>query len=173
MRMKLTNATPIETERKFLIQKPDLEKLKALEGCNVSRITQTYLTDPDGNVERVRMRVYADKTVYTHTVKRRISPMSALEEEHVIDRAEYDLLLARADAKRAPIEKTRCAIPFAGHTAEIDIYPFWQKQAVLEIELTGEDDRVPVPGFVTVIRDVTGDHSYSNNSLSLKVPKED
>ena len=171
--MKLTNATPIETERKFLIRKPDGAYLAALEGCTASDITQTYLQNEDGNTERVRRRVYTDRTVYTHTVKKRISPMSALEQEREISPDEYALLLTRADPARRPIIKTRYAVPYAGHTAEIDVYPFWNRQAVLEIELQSENDDVPLPDFVTVIREVTGDHSYSNNSLSLKVPKED
>ncbi|MBQ4452826.1 MAG: hypothetical protein II912_10735 [Clostridia bacterium] len=171
--MKLTNATPIETERKFLIRKPDGAFLAALEGCTVSDITQTYLLNEDGNTERVRRRVYADRTVYTHTVKKRISPMSALEQEREISPDEYALLLTRADPARRPIIKTRYAVPHAGHTAEIDVYPFWNRQAVLEIELQSENDGVPLPDFMTVIREVTGDHSYSNNSLSLKVPEED
>ena len=121
----------------------------------------------------MRRRVYADRTVYTHTVKKRISPRSALEQEREISPDEYARLLTRADSARRPIIKTRYAVPYAGHTAEIDVYPFWNRQAVLEIELQSENDGAPLPDFVTVIREVTGDHSYSNNSLSLKVPEED
>ena len=82
-------------------------------------------------------------------------------------------LLEHKDPLKRVITKTRCAVPYEGHVAEIDIYPFWQKQAVLEIELNGEDDDVAIPEFVSVIREVTGDHAYSNNKLSISIPDED
>ena len=75
--------------------------------------------------------------------------------------------------KKNKIKKTRYAIPIDHHIAEIDIYPFWKKQAVMEIELKSEDDSVTLPDFVEVLREVTGDRTYSNNALSKSVPAED
>lgn len=163
----------IETERKFLIKMPDTEALMRLPGCVWSRITQTYLLNDEHLTERIRKRVYADKTVYTHTSKRRISPLSSVEDEKEITHEEYRLLKQRRDPDKEKIRKQRFAIPYRGHTAEIDIFPFWQKQAMMEIELTDEADEASLPPFVTVIREVTGDKSYSNNSMSKKIPTED
>lgn len=171
--MTMTNPIPIEIERKYLIRMPDTDRLSVLEGCTVSHITQTYLNNPDGAVERVRERIYSDHTSYTHTIKKRIDQISAREEEYEISRDEYASLLLRADVNRIPIRKTRYAVPYAGHTAEIDVYPFWDRQAVLEIELTSEDDKVPFPSFLQLIREVSGNHKYSNNALSLKIPEQD
>ncbi len=163
---------PIETERKFLIRLPSDALLCAQPGCEKSEITQTYLLNPAA-VERVRKRVYTDRVVYTHTLKRRISAMSALEQERDITRAEYDALLERRDPMRREILKTRYAIPHGRFVAEVDVYPFWRRQAVLEIELPSEDAACGIPEYLSLIREVTGDRSYSNNRLSLKVPEED
>ena len=162
-----------EIERKFLIAMPDMDVLRAQPGFGSSHIVQTYLVNPDGFTERVRMREYADRTVYYHTLKKRLSAASAYEDESEIDTTEYTSLLRRADTAKTPINKMRCTIPFKGHVCEIDIYPFWRKQAVLEIELSGEDEAYSIPSCIRVIREVTGNHAYSNNALSLVVPDED
>jgi len=162
-----------EIERKFLIEKPAVEELAALEGCVVTPILQTYLVNPDGYTERVRMREYPSGTAYYHTLKKRISSASAYENEEEISFDEYTALLNRADSQRIPISKTRCAIPYEGHTLEVDIYPFWHRQAVLEIELGSEDEAYSIPDYISVIREVTGNHAYSNNALSKTIPAED
>lgn len=164
---------PIETERKFIIRMPDEAALLGLQGCKSSRIVQTYLRSDEHVTERIRKREYADKIVYTHTIKRRISPMSSLEDENEITQEEYKLLKQRKDPKKRKIKKIRYAIPWHGHIAEIDVYPFWERQAIMEIELNDESDQIELPDFVTVLREVTGDKAYSNNSLSKKIPDED
>lgn len=162
-----------EIERKYLIEMPDDALLMEQPGAEKSAIVQTYLTSPEGVTERVRRRDYGDRVVCFHTIKKRLSAMSAFEDESVIDEAEYESLLTRADKNKTPIIKTRYAIPYAEHVAEIDVYPFWKYQAVLEIELESEDTVVPFPPYLTLIREVTGDHAYSNNKLSVKIPEED
>ena len=163
----------IETERKFLIKMPDTAVLMQQPGCRVSRITQTYLINGEHKTERIRKRVYEDRTVYTHTIKQRISPMSSIEDETEITHDEYKLLKQRRDPEKNKIRKQRFAIPYGGHTAEIDIFPFWTKQAMMEIELEGEADAAGLPPFVAVLREVTGDKRYSNNSMSRTIPPED
>ena len=162
-----------ETERKYLIEMPEEGMLAGLQGAEKSAIVQTYLVSPEGTTERVRRRDYGNRVVCYHTIKKRISTMSASEDERIVSQAEYENLLLRADPKKTPIIKTRWCIPHEGHVAEIDIYPFWKHQAVLEIELESEDTVVPFPSWLTLIREVTGDHAYSNNKLSVKVPGED
>lgn len=162
-----------EIERKFLIEKPDENMLLELDGAVRSEIVQTYLVNTDGMIERVRRRDFGTHVVYYHTRKKRLSAMSAFEDESEITENEYQLLLQRADESKKPIVKTRWAIPFCGHTAEIDIYPFWKHQAVLEIEQESESIELPFPPYLSLIREVTGDHAYSNNQLSKSVPEED
>ena len=161
-----------EIERKFLIQMPDVGMLARAEGCRVSLIRQTYLLREDGS-ERVRARLFSDRLELTHTVKNRISPISAFEDERTINNSEYLALLARRDPSRDDIFKTRFAFPYEGHVFEIDVYPFWHRQAVMEVELESECEEVEFPPFISIIREVSGDRSYSNKSLSTKIPEED
>ena len=169
---EMKNDPPIECERKYLIRYPDIPALLAM-GAQKSEITQTYLTAAQGTTERVRERIYPTKTVYIHTVKRRLTPLSAIEEERELSHEEYTALLARSDKERHPVKKTRYTLPFAGHLLEIDVYPFWSRQAVLEIELVSEEDQAEIPEFLSVLREVTADRAYKNVSLALKIPPED
>ena len=163
---------PIECERKLLIRYPDVSLLLSL-GAVRSEIKQTYLIAEAGTTARVRMRTTEGKTKYVHTVKRRLSALSAIEEEREITKEEYDALLKEKDESRHAVEKARYVLPYEGYTLEIDIYPFWQKQAILEIEMGGEDESPLIPPFLSVIRDVTAEHAYKNVSLAKEIPAED
>lgn len=164
--------SPIECERKLLIRYPDTERLLA-EGATKSDITQTYLVAESGSTARIRMRTEDGVSRYYHTVKRRISALSAIEEEQEISAEEYTLLLKAKDPSRQAILKTRYVLPYAGHLLEIDIYPFWRSQAVLECELSSESELFDIPPYITVLRDVTADVAYKNVSLAKAIPPED
>lgn len=165
------NIDGFEIERKYLIRYPAAE---LLERCaSRSFITQTYLAKRDGHGgERVRKRVYAERTEYTHTEKRRITAMRREEREREISREEYEALLQRADPERRTIEKTRYCLRRGGKIFEIDVYPFWSDRAVMEIELEGEEESVRVPEEIDVIREITQDKRYTNRAIAKEIPQE-
>lgn len=165
------NIKGFEIERKYLIRFPGEKILKHCEGR--SEITQTYLkTENEGESERVRKRVYEDKTEYTHTVKKRLSDMRRVENESEINEEEYRELLRRADPKRRTIEKRRYCLAYEGKIFEIDIYPFWSEKAVMEVELESEEDNVKLPPEMEIIREITGDKRYTNAAIAKKIPEE-
>ena len=53
-----------------------------------------------------------------------------------------------------------------------DLYPFWEKQAVLEVELRDEDEGFQIPPELRILREVTGDPRYLNSSLAREIPDE-
>lgn len=169
----LFGAAQLEIEHKYLIRMPDTALLMAQPHCRKLSITQTYLEAPTGETHRVRRAAEGDSVTLFETRKRRVSALSAVEEERVLTAAEYEVLLGRADPTRRPVEKTRYKFPFAGHTVEIDVYPFWQDRAVLEVEIAREDEEILLPPFVTVLREVTADKSYKNVNLAKSVPMDD
>ena len=158
----------IEIERKFVIKYPDIALLEASPQTKKIEITQTYTTD------NIRLRKWAEqgKITYIKTVKYRISDISRIEEENEISKQEYETLLLKADKARNEIVKTRYRYYYLGKLFEIDVFPFWQKQAFLEIELEREDEPFTLPPFVEVIREVTHDKAYRNYALTLMIPKE-
>ena len=48
---------------------------------------------------------------------------------------------------------------------EIDIYPFWNDKAIVEIELSDENTQIAFPPFLKVIKEVTDDNNYKNTVI--------
>lgn len=158
----------IEIERKYLILRPSEEELYALPECRITEIVQTYLiTAENGALRRVRKRgTEQDGYTYYYTEKTDIAFGERIERERVVGESEYLRLLADADPERRPIEKRRCVFVHDGQLFELDIYPFSDRYASLEIELDDINAEVRLPEYITVIKDVTGDKRYDNCSLA-------
>lgn len=163
------NNNGFEIERKFLIHRP--EDIWLEENAVGSNIIQTYLkTNVPGCSERVRKRSGANDTVYTHTEKKRISAMRREEREEEIDEKEYLVLLKAADPQRRVIYKRRYVLTYKSQSFEIDIYPFWNDRAVMEIEMENETVQVELPEDISVIKEITEDKRYTNASLAREIP---
>jgi len=162
----------IETERKFIIEKPDFAALSLNHGYTSSKITQIYIKSDDGRTHRIRRREYGNVTEYTENFKLRISKESVIEEEREISEERYSALMADIEDGCAPLEKIRHTVEYDGKIFEIDEYPFWCRTAVMEVELSSEEEEFEFPPFLKVIREVTGLNEYSNHSMSKRIPQE-
>lgn len=162
-----------EIERKYLIDVPDGRFLSAQPDCAVWEIEQIYLLSAPGETRRIRRVIENGQTRYYQTTKRRVSSATAEEREAQIERDEYERLRAQRDPSLRTILKRRYLIPFAGHCLEIDVYPFWKRQAVLEIELESEAEAARIPDWLRVRREVTSEKQYKNVALAREIPKED
>ena len=165
-------STPVEIERKYVIAMPDLALLSAQSGYTVSDIEQTYLASSPAVTHRVRARRYGERTVYTETKKVRIDKMSVFEDERELSEGEYRELLLKKAEGTVTVKKTRHTFEYLTQTFEVDIYPNWQRSAILETELESRDTEVPFPTFISVIAEVTGEKKYSNAAMSREFPKE-
>lgn len=161
-----------EIERKFLIAYPDVSALEAWPGMTRWEIVQTYLLAPPGDEVRVRQRTQDGVSRWFHTLKQG-EGVKRLEEEREISRTEYEALLPQADPTKRILRKTRYCLPYRGKILEVDLYPFWQDQAVLEVELDHEDDLISIPPELTVLREVTGDAAYKNAVLAKEPANTD
>ena len=161
---------PLEIERKYLIAYPDTEVLRPR--CrDVFEIEQTYLRAAPGITARVRRRV-GEKEEFFYTEKERLSDLTHVERERVISCEEYEQLLTTRDEKAMTIRKTRYCLPHEDFVFEIDVYPFWQNVAVMEVELDREDQAFTLPDGITVIREVTDERRMKNAALARHIPKE-
>ncbi len=163
---------PMEIERKFLIEYPDLAWLSGQENCQKVEIIQTYLISGEGEEIRVRQRGNEEHFVYYETRKRTVSGAKRIEVERRLTRDEYLKRLMDADTERHPIRKTRYCLTWENQYFEIDVYPFWKDRAILEIELREEDQVIRIPSKLHVIREVTDDETYKNASLARSGGKE-
>ena len=159
----------LEIERKYLIRMPEAALLASSAS---SEIEQVYILSPEGKRERVRRRVFADRTVYTHTAKERLSELSRIEIEKEIGEEDYRAYLAAADPSRRAIRKTRYLYEYEGQLFEIDVFPFWDDRALMELELEDEAQEILLPPAIEIVREVTSESRYTNSSLAREVPRE-
>ncbi len=170
----------IETERKFLIRRPEEDVLFAQEDLSVLEIVQTYLTGPGVSPER-RLRLIREngRTSYIFTQKTELqrdgAAVSREETEYEIPETEY---LAMREEAYSELAKTRYRFPYDGHTMEIDVYPpeiggkKLEGLAVLEVELEKGDEPFSLPSFLSVEKEITGGSRYSNKKLAKRVKKD-
>ena len=164
-----------EIERKFLIRLPDFE---SIPNRRVQAMTQTYLNilpcDP-GLERRVRKIEEDGQFRYIYTEKRsKLSRSAAVrqEDEREISAEEYAAKLTEAFSQ---LTKVRHSFPYAGHTVEIDVYPYdiggdaMLGLAVMEIELADENEKIQFPPFIGILRELTGTREFSNKALAKPV----
>lgn len=164
----MTNAkSNLEIERKFLIEKIDLETLRSsVEGpIKKCRIEQIYLVAKEGE-RRIRKQTINEKTSYFYTEKVTITELKRSEKERRLAKEEYEAYKKEADDTRNTITKTRYVFEFKGQTLEIDFYDWASDKAILEIEIPNEKVQVELPDFIKVIKEVTYDKAYKNHSLA-------
>ena len=163
----------IEIEKKYIIEMPDVTSLCGMDGYSESEILQIYLRGEEGVTHRVRRRRIGDAVTFTETKKIRIDKMSATEIEGEISEERFLALSLEQKAGTRPINKTRHAFFYLGQLFEIDVYPEWKNTAIMETELAYRETIVDFPECIRILRDVTGDKSYSNAAMSRSFPKED
>ena len=157
---------PLEIERKFLIEYPDVAWLESLPACRRVEIIQTYLKT-DGNEEiRIRQRGSEGSYVYYETVKRAVTGLTRVETERRLTQEEYLSLLMQADTGKRQIRKTRYCLTYDSQYFEIDLFPFWQDKAIAEIELRDEATPIRFPKQLKLLREVTDDAAYKNAALA-------
>ena len=153
----------LEIERKFLVEMPDLKKLELLK---LISITQTYLIDGENGSQRRVGRISCNDDVsMTYTEKIFVSPVIREESEKFINSDEYSSLLKEAK-DTAPVEKKRAVFLYQNQHFELDMYPFSQKYAILELELESPEQKIYFPTYVNVIKEVSGNKLYSNINLA-------
>ncbi len=163
----LGEPTPMEIERKYLIARPNLRLLEEKPNCERVDIIQTYLkADEDAEEVRIRQRGANGNYIYYKTRKKKVSDLKRVEEETRLSQEEYLALMVQADPAFRPIHKQRYCLSENGLYYEIDVYPEWQDKAIMEIELHSEEQEITFPEGIEVVREVTGDATYSNYELA-------
>lgn len=163
---------PLEIERKFLIEKPNIYYLANLPNCQKVEIIQTYLNSTDDEEIRIRQRGENGSYIYTLTKKKKIKNATRQETEKRITQKEYLTLLNNANTSLHQIRKTRFCLMHENRYYEIDVYPYSKTTAICEIELNDENEQFILPPFIKLIKEVTQDKQFSNRSLAENIPEE-
>jgi len=163
---------PFEIERKFLIEMPDINLLDSMANCEKVNIVQTYLKSCDDEEVRIRQRGINGSYTYSKTRKITISDIKRIEIEERLSQEDYIDELLNADPCKGQIVKTRYCLCYENQYFEIDIYPFWNDKAIVEIELNDENQSIKLPPFLILIDEVTDKYEYKNSSIAASLKKE-
>ena len=153
---------PCETERKFLIKRPTAEQLRILPFARPVDIEQYYVKDGNESF-RIRQRGEGGHYIYIRTDKKKKTDVTREEMETRLTREEYEAYKAKAECG---LSKTRWCIAENGKYFELDMYPYSDELAIIEIELCDENEEFTLPSFVEVIKEVTDDERYTNHSIA-------
>lgn len=157
---------PYEIERKYLIEYPDIEKIKKLTNTKKVSIVQTYLKSNKNEEIRIRQRGDNNNFTYSKTKKININGIKRIEYEERLTEGDYVKELVNADPTKRPIIKDRYSFIYNDKYFELDIYPDWSDKAILEIELLSEDEEIILPEWIKVIKEVTNLEEYKNYNLA-------
>jgi CYTH domain-containing protein len=169
--------TKLEIERKFLVKFPtSWSRLAELfDGLvDVKRISQSYLiAKPGDRAARVRKTIEGltgdTNTVYHFNKKKPVESGVEEETEREITKKQYENYLKSAHPDKFPVEKTRFVFKFKDQIFELDVFKGRLKGlAILEIELKNKNQKVTLPPFLDIKKEVTADKRYSNFSLATK-----
>lgn len=156
----------IELEKKWLIKMPDISQLYKYPVRKID-IEQVYLLSDVGS-HRIRKRGFNSCYAYFETLKMRLSGDKAREFEGIIDENRYNELMKKANPQKHPIIKNRFCLLYKGQYFELDVFPFWEDRALLELEICSrsQEECIELPPELKVIKDVSKEKKYKNNYLA-------
>lgn len=155
-----------ETQRKFLIEYPDLEELQKLPNCEKVHITQVYLKPERGERVRIRQRGSNGSYIYFENRKKLDAGNERIEVERRLSKEEYMVRLLDADPDTFALRRDRYCLTDGNQVFEIDVYPFWKDRAIMEIKLSDPDEEIRFPKMLKVIEEVTDREEYRNSTLA-------
>ena len=136
-----------------------------MPACKRGDIVQTYLCGTGDGTTDIRRRGLDGHYIYYKTEQRRAGG-EIVENEKRLTEDEYTELLKLADPSLRPLEKQRYYLINENQYFDIDVYPFWDDRAVLEIELSHDGEEIHFPDCIKLIKDVTNDPEYTNYALA-------
>lgn len=162
----LLDNNSLEIERKYLIKYPNISYLESYQFCNKVDISQSYLTVENEKI-RVRKRGLNNNFIYFKTIKKKINNLTRIEIENKLTEEEYLTYLNKSIEKYS-LSKTRYCLLYNNQYFEIDVFPFFNDIALMEIELNDETQKIDFPNFIDIIKEVTHEKEYTNHSLAIK-----
>ncbi len=165
---ELLSLKQVKRQEKYSVDlgKSDLDYIR--NNGSSMHIEQTYL-ESDADVEkRVRKVLFNDSVSYSFTVYKVMEDgTKVVVNEKQVDRKVYESLLEFKDNKRDVIKKIRYYFTHQGEYFNLDVFENNGDIGILEINI-GEDEKVIVPEYVSVIEKVSGKDDYLNRNIALK-----
>lgn len=90
--------------------------------------------------------------------------------EKLLSSKEYIKFLSKADPKKKEISKNRICFLWENKYFELDVFSgFKSNLTLLEVEVERLDEKINLPPFIKIIREVTEEKQFTNVELSEDV----
>lgn len=157
----------VEIERRFLLKcEPDLcLKHFSDERCAKVSIEQMYLRG-GGRIRKMGQNGY---NAYYMTKKAGVSgagKLAHVEKECGVSALDYIYLSEKRKPGAKIIKKDRYYFVWENQYLELDIFLEPKKLCILERELIEENDKIKLPPFLEIKKEVTGKPKYSNHGIA-------
>ncbi len=149
-------------EKKYLIKMPDINQLLKNKHCRRVHVKQHYIIDDTRKEkEKIVLRRENKKNLYYKVNKKdNVKYKISLSADDYINRLENE------DTKFYHIYKDRYYYIYDSRCIKIDVFPFWNDKAILEVDLLNERETIKLPKFIEVIEEVTDNEKYKNYYLA-------
>lgn len=163
----------LEIERKWVVKDLDITSLFEMFDNldSIQRIEQDYLVqDKDKISPRIRKVVEGinnKKTYYNYNKKHPVESGVNKETEYEITKSKFDSLREKSDPSKNTVNKTRLTFKYEKQLFELDIFHGnLTGLIILELEMSDIKDKVELPEFLKIVKEVTEDKKYSNFNLA-------
>jgi CYTH domain-containing protein len=168
-------AETLEIERRWKVKhplSPEAMRQIVAHTKDVEYITQIYLKGSnEDHTERIRTishDYFGHNPQYFHTKKELVEHGVNKEDERPISAEEYQRLSKQADPKKEPITKVRYVFDYNDQKFELDIFPSRKGLLILELEIPSKDQKIELPSYVDIEREITDEKHYRNHRLADK-----
>ena len=145
-------------QKKYLIEMTETLEDKLKENNNiVIDLKQVYLKTDKNYEMRLRTRSLDGLDSYFVSIKKDYKRKESIITNQRIDKKEYERLLKQRKIKNI-VEKKRICFTYKEHIYKLDIFD--NNTYLLET-----DEKVKIPSFIKVIKDVSTDKKYKNRNM--------
>jgi CYTH domain-containing protein len=163
----------LEIERKFLVKFASWQNLFDLLDnlVSIKRIEQVYLRsikgDPSARIRKTVEGFRSKKTYFDINQKKQLGAAKNKEVEKRISESEYKKLLSHKDPSKKILTKTRLVFNYQNQIFELDIFKdYLDGLKILEIELESENQKIDLPPYLKIVREITDEEDLNNFNLS-------
>lgn len=167
----------IEIEKKYLVKFQTWEDLfQLLDSLTaIKRLEQVYLKaikgDPAARIRKTVEGFKGRKTYYDINQKKPVGTAANKEKEEKISEEDFNKFLKHKDPSKKIIKKDRLVFDYKDQCFELDVFKeHLRGLLILEIELKNKNQKVHLPPYLKIIREITEEEEFNNFNLSdLKV----
>lgn len=161
---------PIQRQYKFLVDSIDFEKL---EGCHLVKLEiEQFFTDLKENENiMVRKTIKNGDASYCKTIKRDTEHVNEriTTSRNISDKEYYELLSESSDKV---IRKVRYCFTYKNQYFNLDVFDEPKGLVVLETELTNKSNKLEIPKFLSVSKDISDDLDYRNVNIYVQLNQD-